>query len=113
MNPDEDALAIPVLGLRSGPPLALGEVAVTPSHGSPDVDPFGIEMRTPIGEMPSRSWMRYDQELQVNVPVGKEGRPPELHASEPPGETSCGFVFEFRIKGFYLHEEPVWVTYYP
>ena len=115
MNPDEDALAIPVLGLRSGPPQALGEIAVTPSYDSPDADPFGIEMRSPIGEMPSRPWVRYDSELQVNVPVGHEGTPPDVQAGgvPPPHETSCGFVFELRIKGFYLHEEPIWVVYYP
>jgi hypothetical protein len=112
MNPDEDALAIPVLGLRSGPPQALGEVAVNPSYDNPDADPFGIEMRTPIGEMPSGSWLRYDPELQVNVPVGHEGTPPDVQAGSNQ-ETSCGFVFQFRIKGFYIHEEPIWVTYYP
>lgn len=111
MNPDEDALAIPVLGLRSGPPMGLGEVAVTPSSGNPDADPFGIEMRTPIGEMPSSWGTRYDQELQVNLPMGQEGNPPEMQAGGK--ETSCGFLWPFKWKGFYLHQEPEWVVYYP
>jgi hypothetical protein len=112
MNADEDPLAIPVLGLRSGPPQALGEVALVPSYGTPDVDPFGIEMRSPIGEMPSRPGLEYDPELQVNVPVAREGKPPQMMAGGG-NPTRCGYEFHMRIKGFYIHEEVVWINYYP
>ena len=116
MNSDEDPLANPVLGLRSGTSGSFQSIAVTPSYDSPDVDPFGIEMRTPMGEKPSLPDMRYDPELQVSVPLGIDKKRPELIAGgppPPPQATRCGWIYLGTNHGFYSYEDPKWVLYYP